>query len=336
MTENGKKYRAVMIRIGIVMILFLRLFNALSIVAAIFGEICSGIMPEHAAYIAASVASMISYILSFVVPSLIFILMMRKHERVKPRFAFRMQWRDLALLPFVLLITFTFSFLNNLITGGIWISSLVEDAQTMEPYAMILMVISVAVIPALVEELLFRGCILQALLPYGQGVAILTSSVLFGLMHQNPLQLLYTTVCGLVLGYAYVRTRSIWCSVLMHFVNNLFSVLMTILPYLLTPIASSAVLNLMQAAVILAGVICAVVVMRTADRKKSNPYADGSFGKILDESEDYVAYPMEGREKVKGFFNPSVIVFTSVVGVGILMSWMAILMVGMFYPGGMA
>jgi membrane protease YdiL (CAAX protease family) len=293
-------------------------------------------MPERAAYIAGSVASMIAYILSFVVPSLIFVLMMRKHERVKPRFAFRMQWRDLALLPFVLLITFTFSFLNNLITGGIWISSLVEDAQTMEPYAMILMVISIAVIPALVEELLFRGCILQALLPYGQGVAILISSVLFGLMHQNPLQLLYTTVCGLVLGYAYVRTRSIWCSVLMHFVNNLISALMTILSYLLTPIASSVVLNLMQVAVILAGGVCAVIVMRMSDRKKENPYENGSFGRILDESEDYVAYPMEGGEKAKGFFSPSVIVFTSVVGASILLSWFAILLVGIFYPGGVA
>ena len=114
MTENGKRYRAVMIRIGIVMILFLALFIALSIVAAILSEICYGFLSERAAYIAESVFSMIAYILAFVLPAVLFMLMMKKQEAVKPRFRFRMQWRDLAWIPFVLLITFIFSYLLDL------------------------------------------------------------------------------------------------------------------------------------------------------------------------------------------------------------------------------
>ncbi len=89
-------------------------------------------------------------------------------------------------------------------------------------FGIVLLVISSAVVPAIVEELLFRKVILERLIPYGQGFAIVMTSVMFSLMHANPSQLLYAFTGGLFFGFVTVKTKSIFPSMLMHFVNNIF------------------------------------------------------------------------------------------------------------------
>ncbi|GEM_PF-5346365 len=84
----------------------------------------------------------------------------------------------------------------------------------------ILYYIYVAIFPAVFEEFLFRGVILGALLPYGKTQAIVISSVIFGLMHVNPIQAIFATVIGLVLGKLYVDSGSIWWGSLIHFIIN--------------------------------------------------------------------------------------------------------------------
>lgn len=77
-----------------------------------------------------------------------------------------------------------------------------------------------ALIPAICEEFLFRGLILNGLRKYGMWVSVLTSAVFFGLMHMSMLQLPYTILLGLVLGFVVYFTRNLAISILMHFVNN--------------------------------------------------------------------------------------------------------------------
>lgn len=87
-------------------------------------------------------------------------------------------------------------------------------------------ILSTAVLPALVEEMIFRGYILRALRPHGDGPAIVLSAALFALFHGNVLQIPFAFVLGLMLGYLMVQTDSIWPAVLLHFSNNLMSVLL--------------------------------------------------------------------------------------------------------------
>ena len=79
----------------------------------------------------------------------------------------------------------------------------------------------VAVAAPLLEETLFRGIILKALLkkvkPYR---AILITAIAFGVFHMNPWQFLYATVLGLFLGYMYWKTRSLFYSILVHMLLN--------------------------------------------------------------------------------------------------------------------
>lgn len=85
---------------------------------------------------------------------------------------------------------------------------------------------TIAVMPALLEEMVFRGYILQTLRRYGDGFAVLISAFWFGLMHGNVLQVPFAFLVGLVMSWLYVATDNIWIPILIHFCNNAISVTM--------------------------------------------------------------------------------------------------------------
>ncbi len=81
--------------------------------------------------------------------------------------------------------------------------------------------IMIAVAAPILEEILFRGVILRALLKkYSPWKAILISALVFGVFHMNPWQFLYATVLGLYLGYIYWKTRSLFYPILIHWLLN--------------------------------------------------------------------------------------------------------------------
>jgi len=86
----------------------------------------------------------------------------------------------------------------------------------------------VAVMAPVVEELIFRGLILQGFRRnYNGVVAVFMSALLFALFHLNPWQFPATFVLGLLLGWIMLRTNNILLAILGHSVNNLL-VLLTI------------------------------------------------------------------------------------------------------------
>ena len=85
-------------------------------------------------------------------------------------------------------------------------------------------VVLVAVLPALCEEFLHRGLLLQGTKHGGFTKSIIISSVLFGLMHLNISQVSYAIVLGMVMGFASVVAKNIWVPIIMHFTNNFISV----------------------------------------------------------------------------------------------------------------
>lgn len=82
-----------------------------------------------------------------------------------------------------------------------------------------------AVVPAVMEEILLRGIVLQTLRPLGNGVAVTVSAVLFGLMHGNIAQVPYAMLMGLVLGIMFVYTDDLRLTILIHGVANALSVI---------------------------------------------------------------------------------------------------------------
>ena len=88
------------------------------------------------------------------------------------------------------------------------------------PAAVFLTMLLAAVFPALLEELLFRGAILQYLRPYGSGFAVLVSGVLFALCHSSAAQFFPALVMGLCLGCFAVRSGSLLPGMIFHFAYN--------------------------------------------------------------------------------------------------------------------
>lgn len=89
----------------------------------------------------------------------------------------------------------------------------------------VLGVIFVAVLPAFCEEFLHRGIVMRNVgKETNYKIAIIVSSVLFGLMHLNIEQVFYATVLGLIIGFVGAATDSIFPCMILHFVNNFISV----------------------------------------------------------------------------------------------------------------
>ena len=77
-----------------------------------------------------------------------------------------------------------------------------------------------ALTPAVCEETFFRGFVLSGLRRWRPWMSIAVSALLFGLLHGSLYRLLPTFLLGVVLGYAVWRSGSLYCSILIHVLNN--------------------------------------------------------------------------------------------------------------------
>ena len=73
------------------------------------------------------------------------------------------------------------------------------------------------------EELLLRGLILQFLKKKTK-YANLIQAVIFGILHLNPIKIIYTTISGIFFGNVRLRPNPIWWIILLHSTFNLVSI----------------------------------------------------------------------------------------------------------------
>lgn len=91
----------------------------------------------------------------------------------------------------------------------------------------------IALIPAIGEELTFRGVLQQALTKGCKNVhvAVFITAFVFSFIHFQFYGFLPRMFLGLLLGYLYYYSGSIWTSILMHFINNGTAVVLGYLEY---------------------------------------------------------------------------------------------------------
>lgn len=88
------------------------------------------------------------------------------------------------------------------------------------------------VVAPLAEEFLCRGILLEAARAKGGAVyGLFFSSVFFGVIHFYPAAVVNAFAMGLVLGYVYLRSDSLWISVILHAFNNALAMLLLTLGY---------------------------------------------------------------------------------------------------------
>ena len=90
-----------------------------------------------------------------------------------------------------------------------------------------LTVLTIAVLPALLEELIIRGTVYGFCSHTGPFCCGLISGIIFALFHCNFAQFPSAFMFGFMAGYLVCVYRNIWISIAAHFINNLFSCLLT-------------------------------------------------------------------------------------------------------------
>ena len=90
----------------------------------------------------------------------------------------------------------------------------------MDGFGFIGVIFVVAVLPAILEEGVFRGIILNGLKELGALVCCLICGGLFALYHQNPSQTIYQFICGSAFALVALRSGSALPTMLSHFINN--------------------------------------------------------------------------------------------------------------------
>ncbi len=109
--------------------------------------------------------------------------------------------------------------------------NLKETLKIMTEGPILASLISVSIFAPLFEEWLCRGLVLRGLLHRMKPVwAIVISAAFFAVLHLNPWQAIPAFLLGLLFGYVYYKTGSLKLTMLMHCVNNTFSVLMSRVP----------------------------------------------------------------------------------------------------------
>ncbi len=91
---------------------------------------------------------------------------------------------------------------------------------------LLVFLITSALIPAVVEELFFRGAVMQLMVATlkKHHAAILLSAFFFSLMHMDAYGFMVRFVMGVALGYLFWWSGSLRLSILAHFVFNAFSI----------------------------------------------------------------------------------------------------------------
>lgn len=249
------------------------------------------------------------YFLSFFLPVLIFYGLTPKSERISIDFSMKLP----SPRPLFKTITILFVSIGTIICFSnlnIWLvpsfSSGVSITQHQEPYQLILLMFSSAVIPAFAEELLFRGALITHLKPYGKGTAVLVSALLFGVMHMNLSQLLYATAAGVVLGVVYVSTSSFWLCFLIHFANNLFNLVESYMFQIFRTEQANLICMLAEIAIFALGILFSLGYVLSAKKKKAAPRTLGVFGKTQAVE---VGRSVDGAGALKAFFCPAMIIY---------------------------
>lgn len=103
---------------------------------------------------------------------------------------------------------------------------LLAKASHVGPLPVMLLIIAVA--PAISEELVFRGMVGRGLIArWGVVTGVLLSAMMFAAVHLHPVHAAAVLPIGIVLHFAYLTTKSFWAPVMLHLLNNAWATVAT-------------------------------------------------------------------------------------------------------------
>lgn len=254
---------------------------------------------ESATVIICGAISAAVYILAFILPAVFCCVVTPRRVRGKidVRLAFprNFEWLFLPTLGVILTISDLGGYLFDLI-------GVPQETAAELPSGWIgicVAIINAVILPALCEELLFRGCIYSALEEHGSSVAVIGSALLFALMHNSLRALPYTFAAGVIFACLRKSSHSLLPSVILHIVNNLLSLLLPLMAARLDPADARVFLFAAHAAVILSAAVSAFI--WAIDLKKRRKDKNDAFGIPIQKN--------RLREIVWVFISPTMVIY---------------------------
>jgi len=148
-------------------------------------------------------------------------------------------WFIFLYLLAVPLVGFLYTFSETLPFPASWVEASKQSSAFIEEYIfgllsdgkvrnLMLALFVMAVVPAICEEIFFRGVIQTNILKRtGQvHLAVWLSAIFFSAIHFEILGFFSRILLGAVLGYSFVLTKSLWVPIIIHFLNNAILVLL--------------------------------------------------------------------------------------------------------------
>ncbi|MBP3572494.1 MAG: CPBP family intramembrane metalloprotease [Clostridia bacterium] len=325
-TPQASAYRRTMNLMGWSLLIFLGLFSDLNLLdQMLFAELLTG-------KVGTAISGLISsavYMAPFIVGGAMFYVFNRKTPTMPIRYGLKLPATTplliLAGLSMITAAAYVNSWLCTLI--GYEIPPEMMAPQGYDDPATVIMYMTTALAPAFAEEFLFRGVIYGNLRPFGKTQAILISSILFALMHQNIGQFFYTFVGGIAMALMYELTGTLWCSILFHLFNNELAVITEVLYYGKYGEAVEPLLMLWDAIVLILGsvAILFLIVYYTRKAKESKTAASPSvFGQRGDTDLSVYDTPVDRETVLYGVRAPGMMVFSIVAFASAILTYLLI------------
>lgn len=184
------------------------------------------------------VLQVVSTFFIFFVPAHFFALICYRKPFTYLGFNYRFNYKQVLLLIGILLLTFPLSgalgTLNKILPiSEYWAAKFkaMELAREAQEAALIninsfsryiISLIVIAFLPALFEEMFFRGCLQNLFIKWFKGpwFAIILTAIIFSLVHLSFYGFLVRFALGAVLGFIFYYSGSIWLNILFHFLFN--------------------------------------------------------------------------------------------------------------------
>lgn len=181
-------------------------------------------------------ADIIIILLSILLPFSVFGKLIEKRSGLQNSLPFEKP-KAKGLMPLAIVSGLGFCMVANIITNALnsFVTSFGVELSSPElamPDGALGVVVSfcrIVVVAAFVEEIAFRGYIMQNLRKFGDGFAVAMAALVFALMHCNLIQAPFALIVGFALGYLSIKTGTLWTAVIIHALNNSFSLVVSYL-----------------------------------------------------------------------------------------------------------
>lgn len=160
-----------------------------------------------------------NHIIIFIVPAITYIVIAKANTKNILKLN-KLKFKDILIAIVMAIVAQPIMVFLSYLSSLFFTNDVSFFMESTKNYPTWLMLIVVAVTPAITEEITMRGIVLSGYNYKNSNVAAIMTGFMFGLMHLNPQQFLYAFAVGIIFAYMVRATGSIFISMITHFMIN--------------------------------------------------------------------------------------------------------------------